>query len=259
VKISGIIITRNEADQITAAVENLKQVCDEVLVVDSGSDDDTVSLAQAAGARTHIRDWTGFVDQRNAAAGMAAHDWVLFLDADERLSDRLVGILHHLKGQEGEPVAPGMAFRRNIRFMGKAFRNSPLTCEWKVRLYDRRRGHWVGGSVHERVEVTGRVVRVPAFVDHFAYDDAADAMERFRQYAYLRASDHFMEGRRTGLFRMAFSIKLTFLKKYLLEMKFLKGTPGLMLACLESSYTALKYMRLYELQQTEQKGEKDEQ
>ena len=257
-ELTGIIITKNEIHHIREAVANLQEVCDEVLIVDSGSTDGTRDAAAEAGAVVHSREWTGYRDQRNYAHTLAAHDWVLVLDADERLSPELIEGIREWKSRPLKKHCAAVAVRRKLFFMGKWFRSNFLSCEWKTRIYNRNKGVWVGGSVHERVKISGRTGRIHAYILHHSYKDVDDLFNRLKRYADLRAMDYFQRGKRHSLIYMIASIEATFVKKYLLEMKFLGGTAGLILAWLETHYTAIKYMKLVELQYKEKQKQGDE-
>jgi glycosyltransferase involved in cell wall biosynthesis len=246
-EITGIIIAKNEADQITGVVENLFSVCGNVIVVDSGSTDETCSLAKKAGAKVVFHAWEGFKGQRSFADTQSETDWVLVLDADERLSEGLKTAILKLKEQSDSSDIYAYSFRRNLHFMGKCFRNSFLTCERKIRLYSRSFSKWNGGSVHEAVSVIGKIRKINETIEHYPFENIEKARAKLRVYASLKAKDKYKKGKRTGFLRILLHTIITFLKKYIWQCYFLKGTPGLILSWLETDYTAIKYMKLYEL------------
>nr|MCU0256366.1 glycosyltransferase family 2 protein [Vicinamibacterales bacterium] len=155
--LTAIIITRDEARHIGAALASVSWA-DERIVVDSHSVDDTVALARAAGARVDVRDWPGYGAQRNHAAGLAAHDWILAIDADERvtpdLAREIAGLLR------GTPAAAGYRIPRVTRYLDRWVRSTDWYPDWQLRLYDRTRAAWNTRPVHESVEVRGPVARL---------------------------------------------------------------------------------------------------
>ena len=168
-EITGIIIAKNEATHISGAVKSLQPVCESVIVVDSGSTDDTVVLAKRAGAKVVFHEWAGYRDQRRFGDTLSKSDWILVLDADERLSSGLTQALLKLKGAAEPSDVHAFSFRRNLHFMGKCFRNNFLTCEWKLRLYNRNFARWTGGSVHENLSVDGKIAKIAETIDHYPY------------------------------------------------------------------------------------------
>ncbi|MCK5879698.1 MAG: glycosyltransferase family 2 protein [Holophagae bacterium] len=246
-KITGIIIAKNEANHVAGVVESLLSVCENVVVVDSGSTDDTHVLAERAGATVVFHEWEGFKGQRRFADTLVETDWVLVLDADERLSDGLKTAILKLKEQSDSSDIHAYSFRRNIHFMGRCFRNSSLTCERKTRLYNRKFSKWDGGSVHEAVSVIGKIRKIGKTIEHNPFENLEEAKDKLRAYAFLKAMDKHKKGKWSGFSRIILHIVITFLKKYIWQCYFLKGTPGLILSWFETDYSALKYMKLYEL------------
>ncbi len=252
-KISGVIITRNEENHIFDVVKNLFKVCDEVVVVDSGSTDKTEELAKKAGAKFVYNQWPGYVEQRNFCHTVSENDWLLVLDADERLSKPLIEEIKKLKENGFDEEIKGFEFFRNLYFLGKPFKNNRFTCEKKIRLYNKNFGKWVGGRVHENIKISGKVKTIPKFIDHYPYPSIEFAVEKLNKYAYLMAQDRFEKGKKIGLIGLNLKIFFTFLKKYILDLKFLKGTAGFILAKIETNYTFLKYAKLYELNKKKEK------
>ncbi len=252
-KISGVIITRNEENHIFDAVKNLFEVCEEVVVVDSGSTDKTEELAKKAGAKFVFNQWKGYVEQRNFCHSVVKNDWILVLDADERLSKKLIKEINNLKKTGFNKEIKGFEFFRNLYFLGKAFKNNRFTCEKKVRLYHKNFGKWVGGRVHENIKIEGKVKRISEFIDHYPYPSIEFAVEKLNKYAFLMAKDRFDREKKIGLLGLNLRIFFTFLKKYILDLKFLKGTAGFILAKIETNYTFLKYAKLYELKLNKEK------
>ena len=154
-RISAVIIAKDEAQDVAACVRSVA-FCDEVLVVDSGSTDGTPELARAAGARVVVTDWPGYVAQKNRAASLAANDWVLSIDADERVDATLRAAIEAV-GTGAEPEAAAFELRRHTFYLGRWIDHGGLYPEWRARLFDRRRARWGGVDPHDRVETDGRV------------------------------------------------------------------------------------------------------
>ncbi|HAX44766.1 MAG TPA: glycosyltransferase family 2 protein, partial [Solibacterales bacterium] len=152
--ISATIITRNEERNLPRAIESLR-CCDEILVVDSGSTDRTVEIAERYGARVIEANWRGYAGQKNYASDQARHDWVLSIDADEALSEDLEGEIWALK--KNGPAFDAYTVPRMAQYLGKWILHSGWYPDRKIRLFDRRKARWVGDYVHESVFSDGRV------------------------------------------------------------------------------------------------------
>jgi len=255
-EITGIVIAKNEENDIAGVVESLFSVCSQVIVVDSGSTDETCTNAKRAGAKVVFHEWEGYKGQRRFADTLAETDWILVLDADERLSEGLKEAISRVKRQAPSSEVHAYAFRRNLHFMEKCFRNSSLTCERKIRLYNRNFSKWDGGSVHEALSVTGRIQKIGETIEHYPFENLEDAKNKLCTYAFLKAMDKHKGGKRIGFLGIILHILFTFLKKYVFQCYFLNGTPGLILSWLETDYTAVKYTKLYELNHSLDEKEK---
>src|SRR5215510_4094507 len=152
--ISATIITLNESDRIAETIRSLS-CCDEVIVVDSGSTDGTREIAARMGARVFTRQWDGYSGQKNFAAEQASHDWILSIDADERLSGELAAEISEWK--QKPPATAAMSMPRRAYYLGRWIGHSGWYPDRKVRLYDRRRARWKGEAVHESLQVDGAV------------------------------------------------------------------------------------------------------
>jgi glycosyltransferase involved in cell wall biosynthesis len=239
-KITATIITLNEERNIARAIESLR-CCDEILIVDSGSVDRTIELAQNLGARVVDAHWRGYAGQKNWAAEQATHDWVLSLDADEALSEALEAEIWSLK--KSGPRHDGYTMPRLARYLGRWIMHSGWYPDRKVRLYDRRKGRWVGDFVHESVRVEGRVGHLDANLLHFTCESLSEHIKTMERYTTLAAQE--LAARRVGvpLSRMLLSPACTFLKTYLVQRGFLDGAEGLTIAYMAAFYTFLKYSK----------------
>jgi glycosyltransferase involved in cell wall biosynthesis len=178
-KVSVTVITRNEAADIVAALESVAWA-DEVVVVDSRSEDETVRIARNFTDRVFVRDWTGYIDQKNYAATLARHDWILSLDADERVTQALADEIRELLRQE--PVARGYRVPRVTHHLGRWIRSTDWYPDYQLRLYDRRAGRWSGRYVHESVQVDGAVGVLRNELQHYPYRDISDHLETIDRY-----------------------------------------------------------------------------
>ncbi|MEW5725421.1 MAG: glycosyltransferase family 2 protein [Thermodesulfobacteriota bacterium] len=244
-KVSAVIITFNEERNIEACLAGLG-FCDQVVVLDSGSTDRTVALARRLGAEVHHRPWDGYAAQRNAAHALAAGDWLLVVDADERVSPELAAEIRDiLSGPPREAV--GYLVRRRFYFGGKWIRHGGFHPEWVLRFFRRGRGRCPERAVHETIVVDGPIGRLAGHLDHYSYRGVGDYLERLRRYADLSAREYLKQGRTTGPGRMSFHVFFTFFQMYFLRRGFLDGYEGFLLAGLYAMYTFAKYARLREL------------
>ncbi len=246
-KVSVTIITLNEAAHIAAAIDSVSWA-DEILVVDSGSTDGTPEMARAKGATVVCRQWPGWVEQKNFAAGQAAHDWIFSLDADERVPPPLAGEIRELLS--GDPPLRGYRVPRVTFHLGKWIRTTDFYPDYQTRLYDRRAARWRGKYVHESVSVDGPVGRFRHDLEHYSFRDLRDQLDRVNHYTTLAAQQMHEAGRRAGLFDLAIHPPAAFLRNYLLRLGILDGTPGLIISIVNAYSVFLKFAKLWELRRT---------
>lgn len=241
--LSAVIITLNAARQLDACLQSVA-FADEILVVDSGSSDGTVTLAEQRGARVVHQDWLGYGPQKRFAANAAAHRWVLSLDADERVSDALREvILRELRA----PRFAAYAMARRNRFMGRWLRHGEGYPDWSVRLFDRERANWSEDAIHEKVVVSGPLGRLEGDLLHESEQGLADYLAKQNRYTTLQAEQLYARGRRAGLARLALSPILRFVKFYFVRLGFLDGVPGLVHIAIGCFNSFAKYAKLREL------------
>jgi glycosyltransferase involved in cell wall biosynthesis len=249
VPVTACIITCDEEDNLPDCLASLEGLCAEIVVVDSGSTDRTVDLARRAGARVIETDWPGHVAQKTRAVEAAETDWVLCLDADERLSPELRAEIETVLG--GDPVAAAYSFPRLTRYLGRWIRHGGWYPDRKVRLFDRRRGRWGGVDPHDHVEVDGPVVKLRGDLHHHTYRDLSDHLRFIDRYTTIAAKEKRAAGERFRLHRLVLRPVGKVLRMYLLRVGFLDGLAGLVVAVLGGTYVFLKYAKLWELERRE--------
>jgi glycosyltransferase involved in cell wall biosynthesis len=246
-KLSVTIITLNEAEHIGAAIGSVAWA-DEVIVVDSRSTDGTPDIARAKGARVVVRDWPGYVEQKNFAASIASNDWILSLDADERISPQLADEIRRLLDQGPDRAAyraPRVTFH-----LGRWIRTTDFYPDYQARLYDRTRARWQGRYVHESVTADGPVGYLRADIEHYSFRDLRDQVDRLNHYTTLSARQMHENGRRSGPWHVLVQPPAAFLRNYVLRRGFLDGTPGLLISLVNSYGVFLKFAKLWELERT---------
>ena len=241
--LSACIITYNEADRIEACVESVS-FCDEIIVVDSHSTDATRELAASRGARVIERDWPGYRSQKQFAIESASHDWVLCLDADERVTRDLRAEIERLQ-QEGFPGFAGWSVPRITDYFGRFLRHGNAYPDRLIRLFDRRRGGWSGYEIHENTKVTGPVGKLRGHLEHYSYRSLTDHHLRMARYADLMAQALYDRGKRCGLAKVLINPQWRFFRGYFLRLGFLDGWRGLVFALIEANYVRRKYLGLY--------------
>jgi len=242
-KVTATVITRNEAANLPAALASVAWA-DEILVIDSESTDDTAALARQAGARVEVRPWPGYSAQKNYAASIASHDWILSLDADERVTPALAGEIKGLLASE--PPRRGYRIPRISYYLGRWIRGTDWYPDYQLRLYDRRAGRWNGRIVHESVALDGDPGVLTCDLQHYPYRDISHHLATIDRYTTLAADQMRAEGRVPSLAGVALHPPFAFLRNYILRRGFLNGGAGLTVSILNSYYVFLKLAKARE-------------
>jgi glycosyltransferase involved in cell wall biosynthesis len=243
VSLSATIITFNERDRIGDCIRSLS-FCDEVLVVDSHSTDDTREIAAALGARVIERDWPGYRTQKEFALQAAAHDWVLCLDADEVVTADLRASIEQVRAAGFQKHA-GFSMPRALNYFGKFLRHGTAYPDRHVRLLNRTLGGWRGNEIHEYLDVKGSVGRLTGDLEHFAYRSLRHQVGKLEHYSELMARTQHSQGKRTGIFKILFRPFWRFFSGFVLRAGFLDGWRGLVFSLVEANYVRQKYLKLF--------------
>ena len=243
-KLSVTVITRNEAPNIGAALASVAWA-DEIIVVDSHSTDETVAIARRHTDRVVVRDWPGYIEQKNHAASLASHDWILSLDADERVTPVLADEVRTMLA--GDRRADAFRIPRVTWYLGRWIRTTDWYPDYQIRLYDRRSAQWTGRHVHETLTVRGVTGQLHGELQHYTYRDLAEHLEKIERYAMLAARQMHEEGKHAGLLQLAGHPPVAFLRNYLAHGGIRDGVPGFMISTLNAFYVFLKYAKLWEL------------
>jgi len=244
------IITRNERANIAACLASVAWA-DERLVVDSGSTDDTVAQAKAAGARVLVRDWPGYGEQKNFAAQQASHDWILSVDADERVTSDLAAEIHTCLA--AAPTQSGFRMPRVTWHLGRWIRTTDWYPDYQLRLYDRRRARWKTRLVHESVTADGPVGQLTHELQHLAYRDIDHHLDTMNRYTTLAARQMHADGRRAGAFDLVAHPFAAFLRNYVLRQGWRDGRVGFVISKMNAQYVFLKFAKLWALQRGDAK------
>ena len=242
--LSVVLITRNAAAQLPDCLASVA-FADEVVVVDSGSSDGTADLAAHYGARVVQKEWLGFGRQKQFAVEQAAHDWVLCLDADERVSPELAASLVRALAA---PAAPVYRMARRNRFLGRWLRHGEGYPDWSLRLFDRRQARWSDDAVHEKVLHAASPATLSGDLLHESAEDLGRYLDKQNRYSTLAAEELHRQGRRAGVAELALSPLVRFVKFYFFRLGCLDGMPGLAHISIGCMNSFLKYAKLIELQ-----------
>lgn len=240
IRISATIITYNEERNIARVIESLR-CCDEILVLDSGSNDRTVEIATKLGARVIEASWHGYAAQKNIAAELAANDWVLALDADESLSEALEAEIWQIK--KNGPQFDGYMVPRLAQYLGRWILHGGWYPDRKVRLFDRRKAKWVGQYVHESVQVQGRVGHLESNLLHFTCSSLSEHLKSMDRYTTLAAEGLVAQGATITLGKILLDPPWTFFRSYVMKRGFMDGLEGLTIAYMAAFYNFVKYTK----------------
>ncbi len=255
-KISFCLITRDEAENLPRCLGSLQRLADEIVVVDSGSRDETLKIAGRFGARCEHQDWLGYVCQKNNALSLAAHPWIFSIDADEELSAPLQREIGQLKMDQPESGISGYSMPRCVLYEGRWIRHGDWYPDRLVRLFRKERARFAGGKVHERLVVTGgRIEALQGQLYHYSFRDAADHWDRCRHYARLWAESQWEQGRAVRPGSAALHALFRWMRGFIVRRGFLDGPQGWRIAAMNAREVHLKYRLLRQLGQ-ETKREK---
>ena len=243
--VSVVVITKDEADNIGEALDSVRWA-DDIVVVDCGSTDATVEIAKRYTDRVTARAWRGYGDQKNHATSLAAHDWVLSLDADERVSTGLAAELEGLF--RTSPSKQGYRIPRTTRYLGRWIRSTDWYPDYQLRLYDRRVSRWNERPVHESVTTTGQVGRLRSEILHHAYRDVSHHLTTIDHYTTLAVEQMTADARHAHALDLCVRPPLAFVRNYILRRGFRDGVPGLIVSMMNSYYVLLKLAKLWERQ-----------
>lgn len=248
-RLSVTIITKNEAAHIVECIESVS-FADEVIVLDSGSMDDTCALAKQAGAKVyHSADWPGFGAQKNRALEYAQGEWVLSLDADERVSPELAQQIQMVLTQGSSHQSyDAYELSRLSCYGGRWMKHSGWHPDFVLRLFKRGKARFSDDLVHESVQYKGDIGRLQGVIYHYPYDSVATHIRKMDQYSTAAAQSLFARGKKISIAGVVLKMLWTFVRVYIIRRGFLDGRQGLLLALMAATGNMFRYSKLWFLQ-----------
>ncbi len=246
-KISVVIITKNEERNILRCLNSVQDVADEIVVVDSGSTDDTAAICEQFGVKFVHQDWLGYSEQKNFANSLATNDWILSIDADEELSDELKQSIFKYKNQH-MPHDIVFSMNRLTNYCGHWIRHCGWYPDRKIRIWNRTVGQWQG-EIHETLEFSTKVKEKVLKGDllHYSFETAQDYENQQFKFAKMRGQHYFMKGKKHASFYMVVSPIFSFIQHYFFQLGFLDGADGWHICLTTAKATRMKYKTLKEL------------
>jgi glycosyltransferase involved in cell wall biosynthesis len=252
VDISTVVLTKNEEKNIERCLKSVIGISREIVVVDSGSEDRTVELAGKYTDRIFFNPWPGFSAQRTFALTKTSCDWVLWIDADEELSEKLAGEIASLDFSRD-----GYHIPRLVHYLGKWIRHCGWYPDYTLRLFDKNKGSFNGAIVHEAFNIEGTTGKLRNPIFHYPYRTIAHHLEKINLYTDLAAEQMQEKGKKASVSSALFHSFFKFIKMYLIKAGFLDGRQGIVVSVLGSYYVFLKYVKLYEKQGLPDRTEPD--
>ncbi len=248
IPVSVVIITKNEAQRIGECLASVADLADEIVVLDSGSSDGTQALCAARGARVVACEWLGFGPQKDLAVRTARNDWVLCVDADERVSADLAGAIGAALADK--PAFSAYSCARSNRFLGRYLHHGEGYPDWSLRLFDRRVAHWSSDAVHEKVICSVPVGRLAGDLLHDTADTLDSYLAKQNRYTSLQAAEY--TGKPVSAARLVLSPLVRFVKFYVVRGGFRDGIPGLVHIAIGCFNSFIKYAKIRERQRSDQ-------
>ena len=249
-RISLFIIAKNEETKIGKCINSAKGLVSEIIVVDGYSSDKTAQVAAEHGALVFKHTFDGFAKQKNFALSKVRSPWALNLDADERISPELI---QQIRKTLPHTTHAGFEINFSNFFLGKEMKHSGLNNERHIRLVQTKKAHYVGGLVHEGLEVNGTIGTLTETIKHYSYDNIETYFRKLNKYTSLAAMQMHKNGRKFSLLFVLVTIPFEFIKRYFLKLGFLDGMHGFIWASFSAFYVFVKYMKLWHLTQPKTK------
>lgn len=245
--LSVVIITFNEEKNIGRCLDSVQEVADEIIVLDSFSQDHTAEIAKSKGAKIHQQEFQGYGRQKNDALDYCSHDMVLSLDADEALSKPLVEAILAAKKSDG---IDAYSMNRCTNYCGKYIRHGSWYPDRKVRLFNRKMAKWKNSAIHEKVEVfpEARIKHLDGDILHYSFNNITEHVAQNNKFSTISAQTLFATGKRTSLFKVIVNPLWAFFHSYFLRLGFLDGWLGFIIAINIAHLTFLKHAKLMTLQ-----------
>lgn len=254
VKFSAIIITYNEERNIRRCLESLRGIADEIIVVDSYSQDKTREICESMGAKVVQHAFNGYADQKNRGIAMATHPYILSLDADEELSAELKASILRVKK---DWTHDGYEMNRMTSYCGRWIRHGAWYPDRKLRLFDKRLGKWTGGKIHEKVsmDAAATIGRLKGDILHYSFYTVEEHVQTMNEYSTIKARVKYDKGIRPGLFRFCVHPVVRFLRDFLIKGGFRDGFYGYVIARNNAFNVYLTYVKVRELIRKERREE----
>ncbi len=246
-KISFCLITLDEESNLTRCLNSIKDLADEIVILDSGSTDQTAEIARQFGAHFEHQDWLGYVGQKNKVISLTKNEWIFSIDADEELSPALRDEIQAIEYEGVKAEISGYDMPRCVQYEGSWIRHGDWYPDRLVRLFRRDKGKFAGGKVHERLEIDGEIGILEGELYHHSFKDRDDHWRRCEKYARLWAETQFEGGRKVGIFAPSTHALFRWFRGYILKHGFLDGLIGLRIANFCAREVHLKYRLLREM------------
>lgn len=240
--LSTVIITCNEENNLQRSLPKLTW-CDEIIIVDSGSTDNTLEVCKKYGCKIYHRQFDGYGAQKQFAVSLASNNWVLCLDADEVLSD---GLVDEIKEEMKNPSAAGYLIPMTFVFMGKEFRYGKEAWRYFLRLFNKEAGTFNDRKVHEKIVLNGQQKKLKNNILHYSYRNITQYFNKFNKYSSYGAEMAYQQGKTRSLLMIVLAIPLNFLKYYFVELNILNGICGFYWSVFNAFYHFVKYIKIRE-------------
>jgi len=246
--LSVSIITFNEAKNIARCLDSVKDIANEIVVIDSNSTDDTESICKQYGVKFYKQSFLGYIEQKNFALEHCKHNAVLCLDADECLSPELIQSIKKTKQRDFPTDAYTM--NRCTNFCGKWIKNGTWYPDRKLRLFNKQKGKWGGVNPHDKIEMTSncKSVFLKGDIHHYSYYTVEEVLTQQNKFTTIQAKAMFEQGKRSSLFKLFVNPLTAFISGYVFKLGFLDGVDGFFIASTVSYNTMVKYYKLLRLQ-----------
>jgi glycosyltransferase involved in cell wall biosynthesis len=243
--ISVAIITYNEERNIVAALESVRWAT-EIIVIDSGSTDNTISLARKFTDKIFVNPWPGFALQKQFAVDKASNEWVLSIDADERVTDSLAEEIKNIISDQNNPY-DGFYISRQNYYLKQPIYHSGWAPDYQLRFYKRSKGKWQGNFVHESVKLVGKTARLKGKLDHYSIESLSAHHTRLDRYTTLAATELISKGKSVGIMDLMIRPIMALIRSFIWRLGFLDGFAGIVIAYFAAYYVFLKYAKAWEM------------